>query len=325
MAFKQIHGQEPARALLQHSLKEGRVAKAYLFEGPAGVGKKMAAFSFAKALNCQTEGPDACEECASCRKIQGQTHPDVFFLGSVEEELLEVTTLKIEQVRQLKAQLSLRPYEGRMKVAIIDNAHQLTDEAANALLKVLEEPPQHSTLILVSAKPNRLFPTIISRCQRVKFRALGRQELSHVLVSDYSLERSLAHFFGYFAEGRLGYALALSQRDFFQEKNRLIDAFVVRQGSVAADYTFKERQQLRMCVVVLCSWFRDLYLLKTGVAEEELIHLDRRAELLQWVGRYSFGELDEILALLSSTFFYIDQNSNIKLLLSQIRVALWKN
>lgn len=187
MSLKDIIGQEKAVRMLLGILIRQKVASSYLFCGETGIGKKTAAVDFAKALNClnpQPAGPritsdspvDACEECASCSKIKAGVHPD-FLLISPEERLI-----RIEEVRIIDDALSYKPFEGRKKTVIVDDAETMNISAANAFLKTLEEPPQDSVIILVSSRPDLLPETIRSRCSRINFFPLSKASCREVLA-----------------------------------------------------------------------------------------------------------------------------------------------
>jgi len=154
----QVVGHEWAVELLKRSLTNGRVAHAYLLTGPPQIGKTTLALNFAQALNCQNpEGP--CGECLSCRKIAHGTHPDVRVIEG------QGGTIKIDQIRALQRQAALSCTEGRWKVFILRQMERATTEAANCLLKTLEEPPAHVILVLTASEADALPPTIVSRCQ----------------------------------------------------------------------------------------------------------------------------------------------------------------
>jgi DNA polymerase-3 subunit delta' len=301
-------------------LSRDKLAGAYLFTGPEGIGKYLAARTFAQALNCRNAKDDACGACASCLKIEKNSHPDVHFIDALDAE-----AIGIEEVRQLKQDISLKSYEAGFKVFLINDAHKLTAEASNALLKILEEPPQDSVIILVTAKPQLLFKTIISRCQRIKFSSLPTVSLEAILKEDYCLDSALAHFLAYFCEGRLGHALRLKDADILKEKNRIINIFNL-SSLAGLDSLAKEssRQDIRRYLNLLAGWFRDIYLAKSGIAHAQLINLDRRDELLRLIHRYSWPELENIFKCISDSMGYIEQNINTKLLLSNLKAELWK-
>lgn len=330
MSFKHIKGQDKALAILKQDLEHAHLASAYLFSGPESVGKRIAAKGFAKALNCQNNALDSCDECPSCLKIEKNQHPDVFmidastFIDSGRPGAGDSSAVKIGHIRQLQRDISLRPYEGKFKVFIIDDAHNLTAEASNALLKVLEEPPSSSLIILISAKPNLLFKTILSRCRVLKFNSLDRAELENVLKQDYSLDSSMAHFLAYFCEGRIGQALRLKDTDILAQKNKVIDNFAMARNFRVDDFSAQDRNNIRDCLNILATWFRDVYMLKTGVAYSELINADRKADLLKFMQRFSFLDLDEIFRVISNSALYLEENVNVKLMLSNLRMELWR-
>ena len=180
MALSDILGQAKPIELLKKSAAAGRVASAYLFHVLSGIGKRQTALNFAKALNCaqpvSTAGQtDACDACPSCRKINAGVHPDVITIEPAKD------VIKIDEIRQLIETLSLSAFEGRFKIAIVDEAHLMNDRAANAFLKCLEEPPAQSVIILVSSSPERLPDTVRSRCLAVAFKPLSAAQVEGIL------------------------------------------------------------------------------------------------------------------------------------------------
>lgn len=330
MSFDSIKGQDKALAILREDIKQARLARAYLFSGPESVGKKAAALNFAKALNCQNESLNSCDACPSCLKVDKAWHPDIFlidastFIDSDKRSAGESDAVKIGHIRQLQRDISLRPYEARVKVFIIDDAHNLTAEASNALLKVLEEPPSSSLIILISAKPNLLFKTILSRCRQIKFSSLERSELERVLKSDYSQDASLAHFLAYYCEGRIGRALSLKDTDIMSRKNKAIDSFSLSRNFKVDDFAGESRRDIKNSLGILFGWFRDMYMLKSGSGYSELINLDRKDDLAKLAHKFSYFELEEIFRVISVSALRLEENINIKLLLSNLRMELWK-
>ncbi len=318
MSFKDIRGQTVAIKIISAYLQQGSLQGGYLFTGPEGIGKKLAAKTLAKALNCQADILDACGKCASCLKIANSQHPDIHCIEAGEEEI------KIDDIRALQREISFRPYEGKVKVFIIDNAHALTAEASNALLKVLEEPPKQSLIILVSDKPALLFRTIVSRCKTVKFAPLARLELQEILKKDYALEADMAHFLAYFCEGRLGCALQLKDTDIVAVKNSVIDAFIRSRSLQIEKLPVQDKEGLRKSLNILATWFRDMYLMKVGAAHQELIHFDRKDELLKNMTRFTFVDLNEIMRSIADALAYMDQNINSRLLLYNLGAQICK-
>jgi DNA polymerase-3 subunit delta' len=176
MAFRDIIGQDKAISILVRSMQRGRIASSYLFAGEPGIGKKYTAITMAKALNCLTSPDDACDDCPSCRKIDSGTHPDFLLISP------ESGQIRIEEIRAIDEMLSLKAFEGRYKVVIVDDADTMNQYAANAFLKTLEEPPEASLIILVSSNPARLPDTIRSRCSRINFSPLSAPACEKVIL-----------------------------------------------------------------------------------------------------------------------------------------------
>jgi DNA polymerase-3 subunit delta' len=299
-------------------MEQSCLAGGYLFVGPEGVGKKMTAKTLAKAVNCQELTSDSCDSCVSCVKIENNRHPDVHI---IEEGGAEI---KIEYIRQLQKDISLKPYEAKTKVFIIDNAHRFTAEASNATLKILEEPPDNSLIILITDKPSRLFKTIISRCKILKFSPIKREGLALLLKKDYGLDNNTSHFLAYFSEGRLGRAMRLKDTDILIDKNRIIDKLALAHKLDLDNLAIKEREDVRGYLNILASWFRDIYLIKIGLPHSEIINFDRKDDLLRMTSRFSFLDLNAILDSISNCFLFLEQNINTKLLLYNLGVQLWK-
>jgi len=221
MIFEEIRDQEAAVATLVRAIGSDKLAHAYLFEGPGGVGKRTTALALAQALNCLEAPGVGCLRCDSCRKIRERLHPDVIVVGPPEGK----KQTPIESIRELERRVAYRPNEGRAQVAIIDPAHVMTEAAANALLKTLEEPRPDTFLILVTDRAPVLLPTVRSRCQRVRFRPLARATVEGLLVAggtppptaaiaaslaDGSLDKA-ARYLGEELQERLDRAFALLQ------------------------------------------------------------------------------------------------------------------
>ena len=332
MIFDDIIGQEKAVARLKNYVDTKALDGTYLFTGPAGVGKALTALAFAKAVNCETPGAYGCCECVSCRKIEKGSHPDIHIIDSARpqdpgsgENEEDSVQIKISAIRSLQEDINYRPYEARKKVFIINNAHQLNLQSANAFLKTLEEPPRDSLIILVTDRPSLLLPTVLSRCRVVKFYPMERSALEKILPDQpgagADLDRAQAHFLAYFSEGSLGVALRLKSSGLYEEKNRVIDLFCGLGSQTQDAVSLASRQDLLISFNILATWFRDIYMLKTGAAVSQLIHVDREKELASLADSYSFAELDRIFGVLSESALQVGHNLNKKLLVSNVIVS----
>lgn len=317
MSFNQIKGQDTAINKLREFILRHRIHQSYLFFGPEGVGKFFTARIFAKALNCLKLKGDPCDECISCLKIEKNQHPDVQLIDYGDSEI------PIDSIRQLKRQAGLRPYEGRTKVFVIRNAHRLNPDSASALLKTLEEPPANTVIILVTERPSLLFKTIVSRCQLVRFRPFTVAQLEKTLKDDYGLQGWKAYFLARFSEGKLGLALRLNDEDFALEKNEIIDAFGFPKRRFSNQNKKIERDKLRMIFSVLTSWFRDLYMVKSG-SLSSVINIDRQDDILRLQKDFSFRDLDKIINFISEGCLYLEQNINPKIILLNLNNLICK-
>jgi len=318
MRFSDILGHEKPLNIINAYIENSSFSGGYIFSGPEGIGKKAVAKIIAQKLNCTALQNRPCGACGSCLKTEKFQHPDLHIIES------DTAQIKIEDIRFLQREANFRPYEGAMKVFIIDDAHKLNPEAANSLLKVLEEPPADSLIILISHKPQNIFKTVLSRCKVIRFSPLAISLLEDVLINKYFIDKLPAHFLSFYSEGRLGLALKLKDSKIFEEKNRIFDSFAVAGRPLDRNLTGQSKEQLRGYLNLMASWFRDIYLLKAGLPERELMHLDRKNDLLKLMREFSFKQLDSILAAISESMFYLEKNINSKLLLHNLGAQLWK-
>lgn len=322
MSYNQIFGQEQATKILKNAWENKRMAFAYLFLGRPGTGRLFMARALAKATNCQAQTFPPCLTCLSCIKIEKKNHPDVHYIQKEDSQFI-----KIEQIHQMQRQIILRPYEGKCSVFIIIDAEDLTEEAANSLLKILEEPPRNSLIILIASELFRIFPTIASRCQKIRFFPLAKTKAADILSEDYRLDNYTSHFLAFTFEGRLGEALKFSNRpgDVLKQKNEIIKHFILRSEVpwAGAKFDLRDSANLNWAMLVLAGFLRDIYLLKLGVYKEELINLDLVDEIFHISRQYTFTDLNQLLSQLCNMAQNLQQNINPNLVLDNLRM-LWK-
>jgi len=303
--------------------QNGRLAHAYLLIGPASIGKSETALAIAKLVNCQDNGTLAqdtyCGVCPSCLKIDGGNHPDVLLIDSGGE-----SSIKIAQIRDLISRSQLRPYEAKKKVFIIKNIEELTLQGSNALLKTLEEPPADSLLLLTTSVLEKNLGTIRSRCHAVYFFAQPYGELKTSLQKTLGLNESRAHFLAHFAEGFPGRAQLFQDEDVFTVQNQILDQLVIKKKYVTfLKSRTSDKDQIKLILNVLLSWYRDLCLLKNGVPEEHVVHRDRVDELKKHLSKYSFDQIQDILAAIVRTNKLLEENLNIKISLNILMEKIW--
>jgi DNA polymerase-3 subunit delta' len=215
MSFKEISGHEKEISALKNAITVGRVAHAYLFAGPGRSGKSLVAATFAMALNCTVSTPDPCGVCTDCARIKDSTHQNLTVIAPSDKdgEPDPGGLIRIVEVRRLQESLRYKVESGT-KVVIIDGADRFQPQAAHALLKTLEEPPPNSVLLLLSARPSALLPTVLSRCQRVNFRPLAESAISRFLEERVGLASSEeAALVARRSAGSLGLAIEYARTD----------------------------------------------------------------------------------------------------------------
>lgn len=305
MAFSQILGQDSAIQILRQALIHDRLAHAYLLVGPDGVGKRLTALTLAKAMNCLTppEPGEACEACSSCSKINSSNHADVVRIEP------DGDFIKIDQVREVQRQLRFRPLEDGRRVCILDCADRLNEAAANALLKTLEEPPAETHLFLISARPHRLLPTILSRCQWVKFKPLSRGHLAKILRSVSSLSEEQALFYASLSGGSASQALSLGDRLDFQKRVAWLQIFSgLFQKSPAEIFEIcgqmaKEEERLQDLLEIWKFWVRDLLVCKAipEGKDDRFFNHDCMDEIRAQARKFSFEQLQDFYRRLADS------------------------
>ncbi len=319
MAFKDILGHDKIITWLQRAKGKNRLAGSYLFIGKEGIGKKLVALNLAKVLNClapQTEveaiKSDACEKCLSCQKINSGIHPDVILIEPERE------SIKIDQIRHLKHILGLKPAFATKRVVIIDNAQFLTSEAANAFLKTLEEPPLNSVLILIAQDKTQLPPTIVSRCQIIRFSPLPLKIVAKMLKKG-GFEEKIAKFLASISDGSPGRAMALAER--MKEIELLFP--LLKPSSVKDALAGIERllkaysDDIYAFLDLYQGLLRDVLFLKQGL-DEFVINKDRNTLLKGLVAKMDSQEIYKKMSFLHEAQRLIQQNIQKKSILESL-------
>ena len=259
MSLESVPGQKRARRFLKQLLRIGNVPHALLFSGMAGIGKAAVALEFAKLLNCQDPGDlDCCDRCESCRKISSGNHPDLIWVKS------EGVFIKLDQIRTLKDRLRYRPFEGKWRVIVLQDAQNLRAEAGNALLKILEEPPKQNLFILLALEPQMLLPTIVSRCCHIRFQPLEDEWIEHHLIQSHRLAPERAREIAALAEGSLERAGWLVEEDriahwgVILENLQKLGALTLMDFFALVSEWSKKSEDLEQDLECIKLWVRDL-------------------------------------------------------------------
>jgi DNA polymerase-3 subunit delta' len=317
----QVVGHEWAVELLERSLANGRMAHAYLLLGLPQIGKTTLALNFAQALNCLDEGKP-CGQCRSCRKIAHGNHPDV--------QVIEATngTIKIDQMRAMQREVVLSPHEGSWKVYVICQMERATTEAANCLLKTLEEPPDQVILMLTASDMDQLLPTVISRCQVLNLRPPSAPLVQKTLEENWEVDPERARLLARLSGGRLGWAVRVSENEaILRKRERRLDemAELMGQGRVErlryAQRLSQRSDDLRKVLDLWLSWWRDLLLIKGG-SSTEVTNVDREATLRSQARGYSLIQVRDFIESLRAAVWQLEHNANTRLTLEVLMLGL---
>jgi len=326
MAPDCLSGQPKAAKLLDRAHTSGKLAHAFLFRGPAGVGKRQAAVAFGARINCQTpnEG-NACALCASCRKFFTGNHPDLLLVEP------DGAAIKIGQIRELKKALAFPPYEARHRVAVLLDIHAMRREAANSLLKTLEEPPADTILILTGDEAGDILPTILSRCQTIPFFPLPYQQLAQTLTTEDALSAEESFALAAAAEGSLGRARDLLKHDLPACRREIAETLLAHTAdapeAVEKILTLTERaaglkEALPDLFDLLRLWFRDLTITKVGGAAELITSRDLLPFFAPALQRWSLEDLAARLTSLDRADKQLTRNCNRALVCEVLFFAL---
>lgn len=326
MSFKEIIGQDSAVALLKQAYRLKRIAHAYVFLGPEGVGKAKAASSFASLLVCENVRAECepCGVCSSCLKAKSSNHPDIQWVWP------DGQFVKIDAIREACRRLSLKGFEASAKVLIVPQADSLNEESSNALLKTLEEPSQDTVIILIATSLKRILGTIASRCQRVIFHPLDPEVLEKLLSEAHGIARAEAAYLARIGQGSIGEALRYHEAGLFARKNKMIETVLDPRKRLdeAIDLAKQERaektEKIEETLLVLSTWFRDLLIAKIRGVAGEYINVDRKEDIVRDAASHAFSDIEARVSAIAETRRSVERNANARISLTKLRADLWK-
>ena len=281
MGFDEIIGHRRQLEILRQALTGGRLHHAYLFVGPEGIGKHTVAIALAKAVHCADSAGDFCGGCVNCKRIADGNHPDVRII----EPLAGKKEISIQQVRDFERELNYRSFTGKRKIMVIDPAISMNLAAQNALLKTLEEPPQDSLIILIASSAGGLLPTVRSRCLRISFAPLARQEVAQYLRTKQAMAGDEVEFVAAMSMGSIGAAIGLDTETLVKKRRiwagmiGALKAGDYQAASVAAEALAGNRDEALKFLTWAQTWYRDLLVYGVTGDDGELVNLDMREQI----------------------------------------------
>ncbi len=317
-----------------------------LFTGIPGVGKKATALALAMACNCMEkksgETPESrknrrqagdrsgnrnssvepCGTCRSCRKIQAGNHPDIIQIKPVGP------LINIAQVRDLRGTLAMKPYEASMRIAILHDAQSMNPSAGNALLKILEEPPERTVLVLIATQTQDLLPTIVSRCQQIRFNPIARAYLEKLLIEEHGIETGVARAMATMAGGSLTRAVAMFAENWVVRRNWILGELKELSSRPSghilalAERISAEKGKIPEILEIIKSWLRDLVMAKTY--PDKILNQDIRQDIQLASQGIETNSLLSKIELVQTTQNNLQANLNVRLLLEVMLMKLAK-
>ena len=330
----QLYGQDHILRQLRPSLQQGRLAHAYLLVGPPHIGKMSLAVHIAQSVNCLEGSAAPCGACGQCERIVRGQHADVRIITvfQAEDSRVTRTVIGIGDIKEALHQVNLMPYEGSCSVLIFDGVESMSEEAANALLKTLEEPPPQVLILLLTANEEALLPTIRSRCRRLDLRPVPKEQLAERLVAEHNAEPELAQRLARLSRGCPGWAInALTDSQILEEReDQLAQVQEVTQANLEGRFAYaaelagrfgRDRESSRQTLYLWLRWWRDMLLVKEG-AEEYVNSQDQLSQLRLQAANLGSAQVVSFIRALVETLEALDDNANPRLALEVLMLSL---
>jgi DNA polymerase III subunit delta' len=324
MSFKNIYGHQKQIGMLQKAMTQERVGHSYIFSGLNAIGKKTLALAFTQALNCENISSlnDACGNCSSCRKMIHGNHPDIHVLET------QAQFIRIDAIRNIQDQMTFKPLEGRRRVFIIDDADKMNEQAANALLKTLEEPSADNIIMLVTARPYWLPQTILSRCRHVRVNPLACETVAQFLIEQKQMEPSKSSLLASLSGGSIGQALELDSEDMIAYRTELSRLLAAAERSdplsllTLASFLGQDKKEIKQGLKILNTYFRDALVYKETALASMMINADDLPAVKSLAYRLEGEQILQNIALVEKSNETIEMNVNKSLTLEAMAFKL---
>lgn len=326
--FHDILGHEQIIAHLQNAIEEDKVSHAYIFNGPEASGKMMLAEAFAMALQCEGEGKRPCLECRSCRQAADHNQPDIIYVSHEKPN-----TIGVDDIRtQINNDIDIKPYSSRYKVYIVDEAQKMNQQAQNALLKTIEEPPAYAIILLLTTNADSFLQTILSRCITLNLKAVKEDKIKEYLMKHYQIPDYQADICVAFSQGNVGKAIQLASSEEFGElkasvlqlMKRLEDIDLYEMtGAVKqiAEYKLSVNDYFDLMMI----WFRDVLYLKATNDVDGLIFKDEVYDIKKQAAKRSYQGIEIILEALEKAKIRLNANVNFDLVIELLLLTIKEN
>lgn len=328
LSFHDIVGHDQIKEHFQKAIENHKVSHAYILTGEAGMGRKSLANAFALALLCEKGKADPCMQCHACKQVLSDNHPDLIHVTHEKPNSIGVDDIR----EQINDTIMVRPYSSYYKIYIVDEAEKMTQQAQNALLKTIEEPPSYAIIILLTTNQEAFLPTILSRCVQLKLKPLRDFVVKSYLVEALHVPEADADVYAAFARGNLGKAISLvSSEDFklmHQEVLRLLKQIKQTDISELLDYIRKMKEDnldIYECLDFMQMWYRDVLLYKVTKDMNLLIFKDEYKAINEISTGSAYDGLEKILEAIDKAKVRLDANVNMELAMELMLLVMKEN
>lgn len=325
--FKDILGHEQIIEHLQNAIALEKVSHAYIFNGPEASGKMMLADAFAMSLQCEGD-EKPCLNCRSCKQAMDRNQPDIIYVTHEKPN-----TIGVDDIRtQINNDIDIKPYSSRYKVYILDEAEKMNQQAQNALLKTIEEPPAYAVILLLTTNADRFLPTILSRCIRLDLKAVKEAEIKKYLMREYQIPDYQADVCAAFSQGNVGKAIQLAsseefgslKADVLQLMKRVNDIDLYEMGAAVkqiAEYKLSVNDYFDLMMI----WFRDVLYMKATNDVNGLIFKDEVYDIKKQAAKRSYQGIEKILKAMETAKVRITANVNFDLVIELLLLTIKEN
>ena len=328
LSFHDIIGHEQIKDHFQKAIANNKVSHAYILTGEAGMGRKSLANAFALTLLCEKGKSEPCMECHACKQVLSGNHPDLIY---VEHE--KPGSIGVDDIRkQINDTIMVRPYSSYYKIYIVDEAEKMTQQAQNALLKTIEEPPSYAVIILLTTNQDAFLPTILSRCVQLKLKPLKDFVVKSYLTEHMQIAEADADIYAAFARGNLGRAIALASSEDFnlmrQEVLHLLKHVKDADISELLDYIRKLKEDnldIYECLDFMQLWYRDVLLYKVTKDINLLVFKDESRSIHEISQVSGYDGLEQILDAIDKARVRLDANVNMDLAMELMLLVMKEN
>ncbi len=326
--FKDIIGHEKIINHFQTAIKRGQVSHAYILEGEAGSGKKLLAKAFAQALECEDSSGDACNVCHSCMMAASGNHPDIIWVTHEKPNTISVADIR----SQVNGDIGIKPYSGKYKIYIIDQAEKMNEQAQNALLKTIEEPPSYAVLILLASQTGNFLPTILSRCITLSLKPVKEERIREYIRENTTLTKEEAEFCAGYSMGNLGKAMDLATNELRIEMKKECTGLLSRIHQMEIYEVIgylkelsKYKEDIMEFLDMMLVWFHDILIIKTTKSADRVVFKDAFLFMNQIAEHMTYEGIHNVMCAFDKAKLRLRANVNFDVTMELLLLLIKEN